>query len=161
METEFTLSRLAEIARVPKRAMQLWADAGVIKADPSTMLAGSGVHRRFGRDELIIACVVAPFAKQKVAVGGLQTVSMAVRFFLRQDMHWRRLFDDAVAGRGANYLLAHWCEKNKDGQLYIGDINLANKSEDNFFDQMSRSRKPSIKVDVIALNEALRDVPAE
>jgi hypothetical protein len=160
METEFALSRLAEIARTPKRAVQLWADFGVIKADPSTMTAGSGVHRRFKRDELIVACVVAPFAKQKIAIGGLKTVSDAVRFYLQKHQHLRRLFDEAIAGRGRNYLLAYWSER-KDGELYIGDFNLANKSEESFFDKMSQSSKQPVKVDVIALNEVLRDVPAE
>jgi hypothetical protein len=168
METEFTLSRLAEIAHAPKRAVQLWADAGVIEADPSTMLAGSGVHRRFRREEVIIACIIAPFAKQKVAIGGLEAISIVVRGFLRKDPQRRRIFEDAIAGQGRNYFLAYWCEK-KDGELYISGVDLANQSEDNFFDRMSlfdqpsgsHKPKPAIKIDAVALNEVLRDVPEE
>ena len=65
--------------RMPKRSVRLWADAEVIKADPATMLAGSGTHRRFSRTELIVACIVAPFAKQKVAIGALKAISLSAR----------------------------------------------------------------------------------
>jgi len=169
METEFTLSRLAEIARVPKRAVQLWADAGVVKADPSTMLAGSGVHRRFNRDELIVACIVAPFAKQKIAIGGLQVISDGVRGLLlmrrkHRDRNMFAIFDRAIAGSGSNYLLAYWVER-KNGELHISDIAPVtdeNSQIINFFEQMNLagSDKKPVRVDVIALNEALKDIPA-
>jgi hypothetical protein len=162
MESEFALSRIAEIARAPKRAVQLWADAGVIKADPSTMTAGSGVHRVFGRDEAIIACIVALFAKQKMAIGGLKAVSDAMRVYLRKDYPTAGVFKRAIAGEGSNYLLAYWAER-KDGGLYISDYDIPTDARSrgiNFFDQMRKPDKHPVKIDVIALNEALRDVPA-
>jgi hypothetical protein len=165
METEeFTLSRVAEVAHAPKRAVQLWADAGVIKAKAATMLAGSGVHRRFDRDELIIACIVSPFARQKMAIGGLLTVSEGVRVYLRtgkQHAHLR-LVERAIAGEGHNYLLAYWVQ-NKNGELVVSDFDLAadtGTSKQDFFEKMKPGGR-RVKVDVIALNEVLQDVPSE
>jgi hypothetical protein len=163
---EFTLSTLAEIARMPKRAVQLWADAGVIKANPSTMLAGSGVHRRFKREEVIVACILAPFAKQKMAIGGLQSAASTVRRYLGFGKRYplMDIIERAVAGRHNNYLLAFWAD-GKDGELVISDWNIesdANRDR-SFFDvfKPSDADKRWVKIDVIPLNEVLRDLPAK
>jgi hypothetical protein len=159
MESEFTLSRLAEIARTPKRAVQLWADAGVIMAKPSTMRAGSGVHRKFSREEVIVGCIVAPFAKQKVAIGALERISVAVRAISQS-------WDVERTARGQHYLLVRWHEI-KPGELLANDFEIIaadGKRDINVFDRFAardhKGRKP-VKVDLISLNEALRDVPVE
>jgi hypothetical protein len=160
---EFTLSALAEIARMPKRAVQLWADAGVIKANPSTMLAGSGVHRRFKREELIIACIIAPFAKQKMAIGALETISVVVRAMLRDNEYPE--FQMAAEGRNNNYAVVYWYER-KNGDLAIDLFRLLSDSKpnQNLFEVLkpdTEDHRRAVKVDVIPLNEVLRNLPAK
>jgi hypothetical protein len=161
---DFTLSALAEIAGMPKRAVQLWADAGVIKANPATMLAGSGVHRRFKREELIIACIIAPFAKQKMAIGALENISIVVRVMLRDNEYPE--FQMAAEGRNNNYMVVYWYER-KNGDLAIDLFRPLSDSKpnQNFFDVLKAGtedhRRRAVKVDVIPLNEVLRNLPAK
>lgn len=161
-EAEFTLSGIAEATRQSKRTVQLWADAGVIKAKPSTMLAGSGVHRRFGRNELIIACVVSPFAKQKVSIGGLDTISVVTRSLLTTSH--RRTFERGINQEGQNYLLVYWAE-GKGGELRTCGMNTVSDIKSvSFFDTMGSfddERTRAAKVDAISLNEVFRDIPKD
>jgi hypothetical protein len=167
MAEDFTLSALAEIAGMPKRAVQLWADAGVIKANPATMLAGSGVHRRFKRDEVIIACIVTPFAKQKMAIGGLKNVASGVRGYLHS---WRQnpsghpfidFFEGAATRQHNGYLMVSWAE-GKNGELIIEKFKVGfDVVAGELFSPREADSKPIVKTDVIHLNEALQDLPAK
>jgi hypothetical protein len=168
---DFTLSALAEIAGMPKRAVQLWADAGVIKANPSTVLAGSGVHRKFKREEAIVACVVAPFAKQKMAIGALKSVGNTVRLYLRQPQSAEALRRSAL-GDGNYFLVAYWVPE-KSGELVPEVFNLVGDMDptQSFFDVVGKDVHvlrggkgvdlAPIKIDVIPLNEVLRSLPRE
>jgi hypothetical protein len=82
MKTTYNLSDLARITGAKRRSIQLWADAGAIRADKRTERAGSGVHRTFGRDEAIIACILSEFAKDAVAIGGLVKIGEGLRSYL-------------------------------------------------------------------------------
>jgi hypothetical protein len=85
--------------------VQLWADAGVLVADPGTDREGSGRHRRFSRNEAVIACIVAPFAAEKVAIGGLRAIATGVRNIQRSGSRFEtRALDDALAGKGKNFI---------------------------------------------------------
>ncbi|MCK1330273.1 hypothetical protein IVB57_18260 [Bradyrhizobium sp. CW9] len=77
--SDYTLSDLSRAAGARPRSVQLWADAGIIKAASATDRAGSGTHRRFSRQEVIIACIVAAFAEQKIAIGGLTQIANRLR----------------------------------------------------------------------------------
>ena len=79
----YTLSQVVKFTGSKRRSVQLWAEAGAIRADPSTEREGSGFYRRFSHDEVIIACVIAAFAGDNatigtlIEVGNLMRVSMA------------------------------------------------------------------------------------
>jgi hypothetical protein len=117
---------------------------------------GSGVHRRFKREEVIVACIVAPFAKQKMAIGALQSVGHAVRQYLRTGKQYPNL--DV---RNNDYLLVCWAE-GKSAELVIEHFDLMSDErshERDFFVILNR-HKPA-KMDVINLKEVLRDLPAK
>jgi hypothetical protein len=170
---EFTLSTLAEITRMPKRSLQLWADAGVIKANPSTMREGSGVHRKFKREEAIVACIVAPFAKQKMAIGALEQVGDAVRRYLRLPRQIDGVRRAAANDDGKNYyLVVNWIADKSGGGLSPHSFNLVSDTpKRNFSDVVGntvhvwRGDKGvdimPIKVDIVPLNEVLRSLPQE
>jgi hypothetical protein len=96
-----TLSEIARATGAKPRAIQLWADAGVIIADPGTDREGSGKHRKFDRGEVIVACIIAPFAADKMAIGGLLKLSQVVRNLMKVNA---RAFDLAAAGTGKGFL---------------------------------------------------------
>ena len=101
----YTLAELERITGAKRRSLQLWTDAGVIVAESSTMHAGSGTHRRFSKDEAIIACAVHAFARQQMSIGGLKEVATAIRMAMGSQEH-RALVDDAIAGKGQCYLIS-------------------------------------------------------
>jgi hypothetical protein len=87
----FTLADLTSVTGAKRRSVQLWADAKVIVADPSTERAGSGVHRVFSRNETLIACVIAVFAKEGVQIGKLLEISAELRKLVRTGSQKERI----------------------------------------------------------------------
>jgi hypothetical protein len=102
---KLTLADIAKITGAKPRSVQLWAEAGVLKADPITERRGSGVHRTFSRDEGLVACVVNAFAVQGVAIGNLLHAANGVRNHYLPKPHLREAFEDALIGSGSNYLI--------------------------------------------------------
>jgi DNA-binding transcriptional MerR regulator len=99
---DYPPSEVSQISGATPRAVQFWADAGVLKAEPGTQRKGRGVHRRFSRDEVVVACVVRPFAAQGMTVRHLLLVANAMRQFLKtQD---RKKLEAAIQGEKQIYL---------------------------------------------------------
>jgi hypothetical protein len=82
-----TLADLARVTGAKRRSLQLWADAGVIRAKKGTNRAGTGTHRLFSREEAIVACIVHAFALHQIAIGELINISTRVREALRPGQH--------------------------------------------------------------------------
>jgi hypothetical protein len=96
-----TLSEISKATAAKPRTVQLWADAGVIVAEPGTDREGSGKHREFSKGEAVIACIVAPFAADKMAIGGLRDIARVVRSGGANT----KPFDNAINGIGNNFLV--------------------------------------------------------
>jgi hypothetical protein len=77
--TSYSLADLVDIVGAKRRSLQLWADAGAIKAEPESDRAGRGVHRHFSRDEAIIACILHAFASRTIAIGELRSIGDVLR----------------------------------------------------------------------------------
>jgi hypothetical protein len=91
------LSDIARVTGAKPRSVQLWADAGVLVADVGTDHEGPGTHREFSRDEVVIACIIAPFAADKVAIGGLLNLAHGIRHAQSKfPVH----FEEAIGGKG-------------------------------------------------------------
>jgi hypothetical protein len=102
---EQVVATLADITRATgakPRTVQLWADANVIVPEVGTVREGPGRHREFSRQEVIVACVIAPFAADKMAIGGLLKLSEVVRNLMKVNA---RAFDLAAAGTGKGFLV--------------------------------------------------------
>jgi hypothetical protein len=74
----FTLADLERVTGAKRRSLQLWADAGVIKARKGTDRAGTGTHRLFSPEEAVVACIVHAFAQHQIAIGELLIISERV-----------------------------------------------------------------------------------
>jgi hypothetical protein len=76
---EYSLSHLAAMTDLTPRTVQVWAEAGALRALSGTDRRGTGVPRRFSWDEAAIACVLAPLSKLQVSIGTLLQVAGSVR----------------------------------------------------------------------------------
>ncbi|MER9174610.1 MerR family transcriptional regulator [Mesorhizobium sp. M0955] len=74
---EYTLSDLARITGAKRRALQLWAEAGVLHTDD--VHGGRGAHRKYSRDEAIVACVMTYLANMQISIGMLVKVAGVFR----------------------------------------------------------------------------------
>lgn len=96
---EYSLADLERISGAKRRSIQLWADAGVIEANPITDRAGTGTHRRFSRKEAIITCVIRAFASHQIAIGELIEISKNLRSFIKTGFGGQ-VVEDAIRGEG-------------------------------------------------------------
>jgi hypothetical protein len=103
----YTLADIVRISGAKRRSIQLWAEAGVIHAHTSTERKGTGTHRRFRRDEVIIACIINVFSMRQVAIGELQRLASGLRRFLNWGRNRDRL-EGAVSGFEPSYLIISW-----------------------------------------------------
>jgi hypothetical protein len=83
----YTLADLERVTGAKRRSLQLWADAGVIKAVRGTHRAGTGTHRLFPFHEAVVACIVHAFALHQIAIGELLTISARIREALHPGSH--------------------------------------------------------------------------
>jgi hypothetical protein len=100
---DYSLADLTKLTGAKRRSVQLWAEAGVVQADPGTERAGTGTHRRFSRKEAITACLVNAFAQRlQMPVGVLLHLSKVIRLILDQEPSW---IDRAIKNEGNIYLI--------------------------------------------------------
>jgi DNA-binding transcriptional MerR regulator len=106
----YTLSDIVALTGAKPRAIQLWADAGVLSPSSASGGRGSGVHRRFRHREVEIAAIIAPLSKMGVTIGHLKRVATETR----KMKLWARRRGDSTAidvmerarrGQGENYLM--------------------------------------------------------
>ncbi len=77
--TWYTLADIERLTGAKRRAVQLWADAGALKALPQSDRAGSGTHRQFPQKELEIAAILTPLARMGIPIGQLCRGSTVIR----------------------------------------------------------------------------------
>jgi hypothetical protein len=118
---DYTLADLARISKAKRRSLQLWADAGIIRAYAGTERKGTGTHRLFGRDEVIIASILNGFSRRQVAIGELQRLGLAIRHFLDAGAE-RVALEEAIQGEQRFLILAWFLEKEKENPYaLLGD----------------------------------------
>lgn len=103
MKDDFTLADLVEITGAKRRTVQLWAEAGAIVAEADTERAGTGVHRRFGRSEAIVACVLNALSRLRISIGILKEIADVTRHVMHKDQAIDE-FENCIAGRNTMYL---------------------------------------------------------
>jgi hypothetical protein len=108
-EREFTLAESVVRTGARRRALQLWADGGVIHSTEGTDRAGTGVHRRFPESELRIAAVLGALADLGLPIGFLRSLANALRISVRISSlgndERKAAFARACEGLGRNYML--------------------------------------------------------
>lgn len=115
--SSYSLADLVEIVGAKRRSIQLWADAGAIQAESGSERAGRGVHRRFSRDEAIIACIVYAFASRTMAIGELRSIGDVVR--RRFIPEKREEIASAINDESDCYLAVIWTEHYRDTVMNV------------------------------------------
>jgi hypothetical protein len=105
LKLDYALADLTRVTGAKRRSLQLWADAGVIIAESLTDRAGTGTHRRFSKDEAVIACIIRAYASHQIAIGELIEISKDIRSFVRTGLG-RRIIDEVISG-GENWGLTY------------------------------------------------------
>ena len=158
-----TLSEISKATAAKPRTVQLWADAGVIVAEPGTDREGSGKHREFSKGEAVIACIVAPFAADKMAIGGLRGIAWVVR----DGGVNTKPFDNAINGIGNNFLvisMAHFGRvkvTSYSGPLtHMVRIIEGDSSNQQLAQFMADTTKDFPMVRILSLNSVLKPIKA-
>jgi DNA-binding transcriptional MerR regulator len=106
----YTVADVINATGLKRRTVQFWADKGVIQATRATQEGGSGVHRLFTRNEVIIACLMHPFSlgwhgDQTRSLSELRELAKTLRHLLRSVAED---FEAAINGQGSFYLVFFW-----------------------------------------------------
>jgi hypothetical protein len=113
---DYSLADVVNISGGKRRSVQLWADAGAIRALPRTDRRGTGTHRRFSRDEVIIACCLNGLARRQVGIGELARIGKALRKLLGQEGVGDAILADTK--RYEQYLFIIW-EESHDPDVFL------------------------------------------
>jgi hypothetical protein len=152
-----TLADIVKSTEAKPRTVQLWADAGVIVPDPGSDREGSGRHRQFSKREVVIACIVARFAAEKVAIGGLKAIALELRRnaeFLSGEQ-WA--LNEAFLGKGRNFVQITSFTNLWTGQTSY-NVRLINSARSSMplIQFLEEGASGSSKLSVIDLDHALR-----
>ena len=111
---DYSLADAVRISGGKRRSVQLWAEAAAIRAHSATDKRGTGTHRRFSRDEVIIACCLNGLARRQVGIGELIRVGRGLRGFLNRGNSRIRI-EEIIEAKGwepswDEYLVIIWTE---------------------------------------------------
>jgi len=82
---DYSLADVVRMSGGKRRSVQLWAEAGAIRAFSRTDKRGTGTHRRFSREEVVIACCLNGLARRQVGIGELIRIGKGFRKFLNDE----------------------------------------------------------------------------
>jgi hypothetical protein len=109
---DYSLVDVARITGGKRRSIQLWAEAQAIRAYSATDRHGTGTHRRFSREEVIIACCLNGLARRQVGIGELIRIGKGIRTFLNRGKARARI-EEIIEAKEASwdeYLVIIWTE---------------------------------------------------
>lgn len=114
MHSEFTLVHIAAMAGLKPRTVQNLAAAGALRAEAGTDRRGTGMHRRFCLEEVIIAAFLAPLSNLQMSIGTLLQVAGNIRGHMGI---YLPKFKDAMSHEIRDVLLIHWSDLDEDGGI--------------------------------------------
>jgi hypothetical protein len=113
---DYSLADVVKLSGGRRRSVQLWAEAGALRALPRTERRGSGTHRRFSRDEVIIACCLNALGSRQVGIGELVRIGRALRKLLGQEGLGEAILKNTR--RYEEYLFIIW-EESRDPEVFV------------------------------------------
>ena len=116
---DYSLADVVRMSGGKRRSVQLWAEAGAVRAFSRTDKRGTGTHRRFSWDEVIIACCLNGLARRQVGVGELIRIGKGIRKFLNSG-NSRQQVEHIISTKEAweYYLVIIWGE-DRDPHVFM------------------------------------------
>ncbi|MGO8738800.1 hypothetical protein [Rhodoblastus sp.] len=99
------LSQLVEIAHSERREIQFWVETGALIPEGHTHGGGRGVHRKFSRDEVIIACILRALANSGTGIHSLKFASTALRDVYLKEKGPRSYIEKSISNKAKVYLV--------------------------------------------------------
>ena len=93
----YSASDVARLSGAPLRTVRYWALTRVLEAAPESDRAGTGKHRQFSKQEVLIACIVQYFAVKGLQVGHLTKISKTFRESILTDAVAVSCLDGAIS----------------------------------------------------------------
>ncbi len=126
---DYSLADVVRITGGKRRSVQLWAEAGAIRAYSATDKRGTGTHRRFSRDEVIIACCLNGLARRQVGIGELIRIGRGLRQYLNRG-HSRARIEEVIEAKGwepswEEYFVIVWPEEGDPYVLMLEESELS------------------------------------
>jgi hypothetical protein len=109
---DYSLADVVRMTGGKRRSVQLWAESEAILAYPATDRRGTGTHRSFSRDEVIIACCLNGLARRHVGISELKRIGRGLRTFLNRGK-FRVQIEQAISATepGEYFLVVIWSEE--------------------------------------------------
>lgn len=126
---DYSLSDVTRITGAKRRSVQIWAEAGALKADLDTDRQGTGTHRRFSRDEAMIACVLSAFAGMQVPIGQLIVLGDHFRDLLKSP-ETHAGFEQAIENTAAVYVIVQDLADHFETHIVRRAFNLTDSEDD-------------------------------
>jgi hypothetical protein len=123
---DYSLADVSRISGGKRRSVQLWAESKAILAYSATDRRGTGTHRRFNRDEVIIACCLNGLARRQVGIGELIRIGRGLRSFLNRGKV--RASIEEIISEPAEYesfLVVIWTEERDPNVLILDESELS------------------------------------
>jgi hypothetical protein len=95
----YSTSDVARLSGAPLRSVRYWALTRVLEAEAESDRAGMGHHRKFSKEEVIIACIVQCFSLrglQGPGVGPLTTIAKYLRNAILADERMLECLSGAI-----------------------------------------------------------------
>jgi hypothetical protein len=126
---DYSLADVVEVTGGKRRSVQLWAEAGAVRAYSATDKRGTGTHRRFSRDEVIITCCLNGLARRQVGIGELIRIGRGLRNFLKRGK-FRARIEEVIEAKGwqdswDEYLVVIWAEDRDPYVLMLEESELS------------------------------------
>jgi hypothetical protein len=123
---DYSLADVVRMTGGKRRSVQLWAESGAIRAYSATDKRGTGTHRRFSRDEVIIACCLNGLARRQVGIGELIRIGRGLRNFLNRGK-FRARIEEAISTTETweDYLVVIWAEDRDPYVLMLDESELS------------------------------------
>lgn len=122
MKTTYSLADLTKATGAKRRAVQFWAERGIIQAEALTERAGTGTHRTFSRKEAIVACLVHPFARLQMQTGQLVVIASEIRDILDIEDNYSKI-EQAISGTADLLLIIATWEDGTEACMNVLDPN--------------------------------------
>jgi hypothetical protein len=150
----YSLSDVARLSGASKRSIQYWALTRVLETLPETDRAGTGKHRNFSREEVVIACVINALSQKGLQVGRLTFIAKGFRHAYLQVKHLRETVEGAILNDDRVFLTV-----TQAGHVHL--LSDKHSKTRDLFEIFSETSEDMPNIDILLLNGCFANLRPE